>query len=247
MQKAIVEPRYRRIAADLRQAVEEGIYRPGNRLPTEKELSEYYGVNRHTLRRALQILQKERILHSHQGRGIYVSQTPIRFELSWSASDPSLLEGRGPKIQVQTLETIHIKPSPELTAKLGVTTNTLLLNLKQLGYVDEAVICWLNRYFPIQPLTTADYQLDTVCQGTLQSSNNYLGYFNYEDAQSCRPKLIEIASQAANAQDARYLDIPSKTPVLVVQSVCLNPQNQIVEYGIQRFKGNQVEFMILSN
>jgi DNA-binding GntR family transcriptional regulator len=47
---------YQRIAADLRGAIDSGILRPGDPLPTEKALAERYGVAASTAHRAVALL-----------------------------------------------------------------------------------------------------------------------------------------------------------------------------------------------
>jgi len=55
-------PLYLQIADELRRNIEEAVFKVGDRLPTENELSERFGVNRHTLRRAMEVLRQEGIV-----------------------------------------------------------------------------------------------------------------------------------------------------------------------------------------
>ncbi len=61
-------PVYTQIAEKLRQNIHQGIYQVGDKLPTESQLSEYFAVNRHTLRRAIAMLENEGLLRVDQGR-----------------------------------------------------------------------------------------------------------------------------------------------------------------------------------
>ncbi len=51
-----------------------GILRPGERLPSERELSERMGVSRPSLREALADLQERGLLSSRAGAGVYVAE-----------------------------------------------------------------------------------------------------------------------------------------------------------------------------
>lgn len=64
------------IADKLRQLVEEGVYQPGGRLPTESELARNLKVARSSVRTALQRLESLRVLEVRRGRGWYVRRTP---------------------------------------------------------------------------------------------------------------------------------------------------------------------------
>ena len=50
-----------------------GILRPGERLPSERELSERMGISRPSLREAIAELQQKGLLTSKAGAGIYVA------------------------------------------------------------------------------------------------------------------------------------------------------------------------------
>lgn len=57
----------------IKQMVMDGTLRPGDRLPTEKELSESIGVSRNSLREAVKALSVIRVLDVRQGDGTYVT------------------------------------------------------------------------------------------------------------------------------------------------------------------------------
>lgn len=72
-------PPYRQIAAILREAISMGRIAPGERLPSEAELVEHFGVARMTVRQAVQELRAEGLVHPQHGRGVFVlPQVPIR-------------------------------------------------------------------------------------------------------------------------------------------------------------------------
>ncbi|MFI5955532.1 GntR family transcriptional regulator [Cryptosporangium sp. NPDC051539] len=63
---------YRRIAADLRGAIERGDHASGGQLPSESSLMTTYGVSRGTARQALAELATAGLVESIQGRGWFV-------------------------------------------------------------------------------------------------------------------------------------------------------------------------------
>lgn len=73
------QPKYQRIAARLRAAIEAGEYGPGERLPGENDLMAEHGVARMTARQALGVLQTEGIAEARKGAGVFVRDfKPIR-------------------------------------------------------------------------------------------------------------------------------------------------------------------------
>jgi DNA-binding FadR family transcriptional regulator len=68
---------YRRLADAIAGEIAAGKYRLGERLPTERELAEKYGVSRPTLREALIALEMLGLIEARHGMGIYVTRTTL--------------------------------------------------------------------------------------------------------------------------------------------------------------------------
>jgi GntR family hexuronate regulon transcriptional repressor len=67
--------RYQQVAAAIERAVAEGRYQPGQRLASERDLAEEFGVSRPTVRRAVIALEMRGLLEARQGSGVYVRQS----------------------------------------------------------------------------------------------------------------------------------------------------------------------------
>jgi GntR family transcriptional regulator len=63
---------YRQLAAILRERIESGRYKHGERIPTESELIEQFELARSTVRRAVNELREQRLVHTVPQRGTYV-------------------------------------------------------------------------------------------------------------------------------------------------------------------------------
>ena len=66
------QPLYAALAALLARDIQEGKYRPSSILPSEKELTERYGVSRQTVRQALRSVREQGLISSHAGVGTIV-------------------------------------------------------------------------------------------------------------------------------------------------------------------------------
>jgi len=74
-------PIWRSIADSLQSEIGQGLYRPGDKLPTEAELALRFGVNRHTVRHALAALAEAELVHSRRGAGVFVASRPTEYPL----------------------------------------------------------------------------------------------------------------------------------------------------------------------
>jgi GntR family transcriptional repressor for pyruvate dehydrogenase complex len=65
-----------RVVLHIRGLIQKGRLRPGDRLPTERELATQLGVSRPSVRSALNTLAAMGVLHSRQGAGTFIQQGP---------------------------------------------------------------------------------------------------------------------------------------------------------------------------
>src|SRR3954452_24874206 len=61
-----------RVARQLRASVLDGTYQPGDRLPPERDLAMQFGVDRNTVRSAIQELEQLGLVERRQGSGCRV-------------------------------------------------------------------------------------------------------------------------------------------------------------------------------
>jgi GntR family transcriptional regulator len=66
-------PVYQRIIEDIETKIDSGVLRPGDRLPSLKDLARLYRCSAQPVKMALRLLQHGGILRGHQGRGVYVA------------------------------------------------------------------------------------------------------------------------------------------------------------------------------
>jgi GntR family transcriptional regulator len=73
--------RYAQVAAELRDAILDGLYEVDDVLPTEAQLSEEFSISRHTAREALRVLTNEGLIVRRQGSGsrVIASRRLLRY------------------------------------------------------------------------------------------------------------------------------------------------------------------------
>ncbi|WP_460701423.1 GntR family transcriptional regulator [Myceligenerans halotolerans] len=71
-------PPFQQVAAALRAAILTRKIEPGDRLPTQKELADRYGVARATVQQSLRLLKDEGLVMSRQGSGMFARERPVK-------------------------------------------------------------------------------------------------------------------------------------------------------------------------
>ena len=75
-------PLYYQLQEVLKQQIESGIWRPGDRLPSEPELAQRFGVSRVVVRQALGILESDAQIARLKGRGTFVARPKLNYRAS---------------------------------------------------------------------------------------------------------------------------------------------------------------------
>lgn len=71
-------PIFRQIADQLRQAVDAGVYKPGEMLPSQRTLAVDIKVNPNTIQRSYEALEREGIVETRRGVGVFVVRSNRR-------------------------------------------------------------------------------------------------------------------------------------------------------------------------
>jgi len=81
LQNNDAHPLYLQLKSILKNEITSGVYKSGERIPTEAELCKKYNVSRNTVRNAINELVKENLLVRKQGKGTFVTQKKVNREL----------------------------------------------------------------------------------------------------------------------------------------------------------------------
>ena len=75
-------PLWKSIYLNLRDDIKKRQYSEGTKLPTEQNLALRFGVNRHTIRRAISELAHEKIVFSRRGSGVFLTTKITNYKLT---------------------------------------------------------------------------------------------------------------------------------------------------------------------
>jgi GntR family transcriptional regulator len=71
--KFMNRPLYLQLRDALAERIAQGEWRPGSAIPNESDLAREFGVSAGTMRKALDLMEAERLLTRRQGRGTFVN------------------------------------------------------------------------------------------------------------------------------------------------------------------------------
>jgi GntR family transcriptional regulator len=145
---------YHKLYNYLHQRIIENEFKSGDKLPSERELCEMFGVSRITCRRALAMLQDHGLIHRYPGIGTFVSEkrmhkVPI-LDSDYSASMRSQL----PETKRTLLTYDYVIPPKAYQDIFGILQTEKCLLLERLDQIENEPLSFDRGYIPA-PLATA--------------------------------------------------------------------------------------------
>ena len=128
-------PRYQEIADYLRHLI--AASRPGDRLPSEAQLCDRFGVSRMTVRQAVQLLANERLLVRRRGEGTFTAPRAVARLLGSPLSFTESMRRRGRRASSHLLHAGWIEPSPEDRAALHLPKGSRAIVVERLRLADD--------------------------------------------------------------------------------------------------------------
>ena len=175
--KGRFEPAYAQLATILRQQIAEGLYPPGERIPSESSISKEYGVSPMTVRQAIGVLTEQGLLERIQGSGTFVKPLNLsesRFELD---SLREIFEDTGTvqvKVLQLTLEKADAKTAEKLRLSPGVRVilvrRLLLRRARPLMFHEGRVRC-----DPTRPLVESELNIGPLSELFTGQSGGEIG------------------------------------------------------------------------
>jgi GntR family transcriptional regulator len=142
-------PAYRRIAEDLRRAIGNGTLVPDQRLPSESELAEQYGVTRMTVRQAVDPLVRSGLLMRRQGAGTFVARpAPPTRRLDRLESFTEEVRSTGRRLTTRLLECDVVPAPSELVGFLGIEPRAAVVRVARLRIIDHVPTIVMTSWLP---------------------------------------------------------------------------------------------------
>jgi GntR family transcriptional regulator len=147
----------------LRERIRDATYSSGNRIPSESELAEEFGVSRATVRTVLAKLAVNGLILRKQGDGTYINaraqEVSAHLVNLWDFV--YLIESNGFKPSIQSLS-IGLRAATEKEAvALAVEPGDKLLAMRRLFYADEKPVILANNVIPASFLQEPAKQIDS--------------------------------------------------------------------------------------
>jgi GntR family phosphonate transport system transcriptional regulator len=230
---------WNRIAMELLAGIASGAHEPGSRLPTEHTLAERFGVNRHTVRRALASMAAQGVVRIVQGSGTFVEEFAVDLVLGRRTRHSESLQLAGLPGGLQVLEAESCRAGADVARALNVPARSSVLRMKVLGLAKGRPMHVSERFFPLPRFNGLDALVRET--GSITKAFAALGVDDYSRHES------RIAAVLPTPDVAAQLMQPASRPVILVRSTNVDPQGVPVEAATTYFAGDLVTLVVQSD
>ncbi len=213
-----------------------GRYPPGTKLPTEAELARRFGVNRHTVRRALAALSGAGRIHVRRGAGAFVTSARLDYAIAPRTrfSHNLTAAGHTPGRSLLRIETLAADATERRNLKLPKDARVHVT--ESISQADGIPITYSRMAFPAARLPGLPRAL-----GEAPSITAALAQCGVADYQRLWTRLT---AERPGAMIARHLRMPETSPVLRSESLDIDADGRPVEYGTAWFCSERVQLVV---
>lgn len=232
----VKQPLYNQLVDLLKEKIEMEL-EANDMLPSERELTNRYGLSRTTVRLALQELEKQGYIYRQHGKGTFVSDLRKQVtNLSGTYSFTEQMRTLGKTPETKILEFEMIEANKYLAEQLAVSLGEKLIKLKRLRSADGQPMMLERSYLPAKKFLS-------LSQKMLEEKPLY-DLFSQEFDQTIRIANEEFFASIAKSKDAKQLAIPEGAPVLQLIRTTYNTENEIIEFTLSVARADQFRYRI---
>jgi GntR family transcriptional regulator len=230
-------PYYHQLLEIIKLKIKDGTWAPGDRIPSEAELCDTYGVSRTVVRQALRELESESIITRRKGKGTFVAKPKISEGLIQKLTGfyQDMTEHGlepGTKVLFQQI----VPANQKIARYLDVPIGTDIVDIKRLRFIHDEPIQLVTTYIPrhLSP-DLVDVEL---------SNRSLYAYLETENGIKIARGIRYIEAVLANKEEAELLEIDEGDPLIMLDSVSYTETGQAIEYYHAVHRGDRSRFVV---
>ena len=230
-------PIFAQIQERLEEAISRGTLAPHERIPSERQLSDRFGVSRMTARRAIEAVTRDQLLYSRPGQGTFVAdQRVIQQPLQRLTSFSEDILGRGMQPSSRVLDQRVMEASFEMAGLFGLPPTVRILRVTRLRLVDDEPVAIEAVHIP-EPFAPGLLERDLKTESLYEILRRQYGI----DLVSAR-QTIQAATPTA--EEMAHLQMDQPQPVLKISRLTFDAKQRLVEYVQSIYRGDRYHLTV---
>ncbi len=229
-------PKYIQINKWIHGMISRGKYIVGDQIPTEEELARMFGVNRMTVRQAIDELSTEKMIARKRGKGTFlIAAKPqdLIYELGHISSFTDDMKSLGITPKTTTLKFEVIKANKKIEERLHLRKNEKVIYTLRAKYADDEPVLIERSYLPhLEFKAILDMRLDGSLYHLLVEKFNITLHHSTQI----------FSSALCSKEDMTIFNRTSLCPCIVVESTIYDSNNIPIEVLYSHFRGDKYRF-----
>jgi GntR family transcriptional regulator len=222
-------PVYKRIQSAIRKRIDSSELKPGDVVPSERELARIHQVSLMTARHALAGLEREGVVERRRGAGTFVAAPKIHFNKLMSYTEHMSSRGLSPRSRVLGAELIE--DEPEVAARLGLPATSALVKIERLRETGDDPFALETVYLPAKEFSA----LVNAPLGRISLFATLTHDYGVELAYADE----EVDATAAEANIAELLGVARGASVLRIRQVIYSTKGKATIYGVGFYRSER--------
>lgn len=230
-----VVPLYMQLKQIIKNDLETGKLKPGQKLPTEHELCEMYSISRRTVRSAINELIEEGLLTRKQGKGTFITSAKIERELGPTLGFTEICAMNQLTPTSVVIEQKLIRANQTVADALGLPLHSEVVSIKRVMMADGVPVMLDYTALPLRFAPLLNVEL---------ANQSLYATFRDQFGVTLNRSRKTIQIVFADAGQAKYLKVKKGYPLLLVEGTVYSTELEAVQYGEQYIVGDQFKFTI---
>jgi GntR family transcriptional regulator len=230
-------PYYAQLMEALRDAIEGGVWEPGQQMPSEAELCDMFELSRTPVRQALDELEREGLISRIKGKGTFVAEPKISEglvqELTGFFQD---MVDRGHTPVTEVLKYEVVPAIPKIAGYLGVEPGTPIYEIERLRSINNEPIVLVTTYLP-----------HDLCPELVDADLRTRSLYAYLE-EACGLVITRgrrtIEAVPASKYEAKLLEVEVGAPLILLDSVSYLRDGTPIEYYHALHRGDRSRFEV---
>lgn len=229
-------PLYYQLVEALREQIRAGELQPGTQLPSERELSERYGISRMTVRQALQYLIREEALIARQGLGTFVAEPKLTYDPLHLLGFTEDMLRRGAAATSRVIEQATVDPTASIATRLALRPRERAVRIVRLRLSDGMPMLLETVYLPANRFRGIE-RADLAKQSLYRLMRERYGV-------RLQGAVSTLEAVQANDYESELFGIQLCTPMILLEGVTYDEDDRPVEYFKAVYRGDRfrIEF-----
>ena len=232
-----MQPAYIQIHDQIKKDIDQGVWEVGQRLPSERQLSEDFAVSRMTLRQAVTLLVEEGVLERRVGSGTFVASTRVQEKMRGTTSFTEIIKAQGKEPSSKLISYRRTLPSKKEVDQLGLKPTDNIIRMERVRYADKVPVVYEVATVPEKFIKT--FKKEEVTSHFFQTLEEH-GYRIGKSQQT-------IYARLASEKIASYLEIAKGHPILGLTQISYFDDGTAFEYVKSQYVGERFEFYLENN